>query len=41
MFETYQIIRVNDHYEVYIDGSFYCSAETIAEAENEIYNMTE
>ena len=35
---TYKIIHVNDHYEVYIDGKFYCSADTIQEAESEINN---
>lgn len=35
---TYKIIHVNDHYEVYIDGRFYCSADTIQEAESEINN---
>lgn len=34
--DTYKIIRVNDHYEVYIDGKFCCSADTKSEAEKEI-----
>lgn len=35
---TYKIIHVNDHYEVYYNGEFYCSADTIQEAESEINN---
>lgn len=31
-----RIIPVNGHYEVYVDGNFYCSADTKAEAEHEI-----
>lgn len=31
----YDIISVGDHYEVHIDGEFYCSAETVAEAVEE------
>ena len=33
---TYKIIHVNDHYEVYIDGKFCCSAGTIQEAVKEV-----
>lgn len=29
------IIRVKDHYEVYIKGTFYCTADTINEAVKE------
>lgn len=31
-----EIKHVYDHYEVYINGQFYCSADTRAEAEQEI-----
>jgi len=31
-----EIIPINGHYEVYIDGEFYCSADTYEEAEREI-----
>ena len=33
---NYKIINNHGHYEVYIDGQFFCSADTIEEAENEI-----
>ena len=36
--EEINIVNVNGHYEVYIDGKFYCSAETIIEAVKEIEN---
>ena len=32
----YEIKSVYGHYEVYINGKFYCSADSIAEAEMEI-----
>ena len=35
---TYKIIPVMEHYEVYYNGEFYCSAVTIQEAESEINN---
>ena len=38
MKETYKIIHVQDHYEVYINGEFYCSADTVTEAAKEIEN---
>ena len=31
-----QIIPTKGYYEVYIDGEFYCTADTRAEAESEI-----
>lgn len=34
----YKIIHINDHYEVYLNGKFYCSADTKSEAEKEIEN---
>lgn len=33
---NYEIKFIHGHYEVYINGEFYCSADNIAEAENEI-----
>lgn len=29
---AYEIKREKDHYKVYIDGAFYCSADTFKEA---------
>lgn len=34
--EQYEIIPVYEHYEVYIGGKFYCSADTITEAKKEL-----
>lgn len=31
-----KIVHNQDHYEVYINGKFYCSADTITEAAREI-----
>ena len=31
----YLIFKRDEHYEVYIDGKFFCSADTETEAENE------
>ena len=33
-----RIVNNNGHYEVYIDGKFYCSADTMAEVMREIRN---
>ena len=33
-----KIVHNNGHYEVYIDGKFYCSADKESEAESEIEN---
>lgn len=33
---SYKIIHTREHYEVYIDGKFYCSADNRTEAEKEI-----
>lgn len=38
MNHDFNIIHVNDHYEIYIDGKFYCSTDTITEATKEIEN---
>lgn len=35
---SYRIINNNGHYEIYIDGKFYCSADTMAEVVYEIKN---
>lgn len=32
---AYQVINVRGHYEVYIDGKFVCSGDTINEAVRE------
>ena len=37
----YQIIPKAEHYEVYIDGEFYCSADTYNEAAKEIEMVKE
>lgn len=36
---VYSISKKDDHYEVYINGEFYCSADTIEEAVNEINEL--
>lgn len=33
---SYRIIDKYGHYEVYIDGKFFCSADTITEAIHEV-----
>ena len=33
---VYKIIPVYEHYEIYIDGIFYCSVDNLAEAAREI-----
>lgn len=33
---NYKIVPNHGHYEVYIDGKFYCSADTMNEAAKEI-----
>lgn len=33
---SYQIIPVKGYYEIYVDGEFYCSADSLSEAQNEI-----
>lgn len=33
---SYQIVKVSGHYEAYIDGRFYCSADTFSEALKEV-----
>lgn len=32
----YDIVHKKDHYEVYINGKFYCSADSVTEARKEI-----
>lgn len=36
VWESYDIIKTRDHYKVYINGEFYCTADNIVEAANEI-----
>lgn len=38
---TYKIVPVRDHYEVYINGQFYCSVDNVTEAEREIEQYQE
>ena len=33
---SYKIIPVRDHFEIYINGKFYCSADSIKEVEMEL-----
>lgn len=33
---SYQIVSNKGHYEIYINGNFYCSADTYAEAIREV-----
>lgn len=33
---SYQIVKVSGHYEAYIDGRFYCSADTFSEVLKEV-----
>lgn len=33
---SYRIIENNGHYDVYIEGEFFCSADTMAEAVHEV-----
>ena len=35
------IIKFDEHYHVYVKGQFYCSADTISEAVNEIELLNE
>lgn len=35
---SYQITEKHGHYEVYINGKFFCSVDTITEAVNELKN---
>ena len=36
MANSYDIVHYNGHYEVYVDGEFFCSADTHLEAVREI-----
>ena len=36
MSNDYDIVRVMEHFEVYIDGKFYCSTDNMKEAVSEI-----
>lgn len=33
---TYKIKSVHGHFEIYINGNFYCTADTMAEAIREV-----
>lgn len=33
---NYEIVSNRGHYDVYIDGKFYCSADTMREAAKEV-----
>lgn len=37
---TYRIVPVRGHFEVYINGAFYCSADNMREVETEIKNYS-
>ena len=41
MVKSYNIIYKNGHYEVYINGKFFCTADSIHEAECEIRSIEE
>ena len=38
---NYKIVSKNGHYEVYVNGKFYCSADTVIEAARELKSMVE
>lgn len=38
---TFQIISKHGHVELYINGTFYCSADTVSEAVEEYNNYME
>jgi hypothetical protein len=33
-----RVIHVTGHYEIYVDGEFYCSVDSLAEAREEVKN---
>ena len=39
MYDNWKIIHVKDHYNVYINDKFYCSADTFQEALKELENL--
>lgn len=41
MNSLFEIKPVREHFEVYYNGRFFCSADTESEAENEINNYIE
>lgn len=41
MSDLFEIKRVREHFEVYLDGKFICSADTEDEAESEIKTYCE
>ena len=38
---TCKIIQVREHFEVHINGEFYCSADTLSEAKQDIQKYAE
>lgn len=34
----YEVKRVHEHFEIYINGEFYCTADNMAEVREEIEN---
>lgn len=38
---TYSVVNKQGHYEVYINGKFYCSVDNMSEANREIENYKE
>lgn len=41
MSDEYRIVKHGDHYDVFVNGYFYCSADTIQEAAKEIEDLRE
>lgn len=41
MSDLFEIKPVREHFEVYLDGKFICSADTESEAEREVENYCE
>lgn len=39
MNQHWKIVHVNDHYNVYINDKFYCSADTFQEAIKELESL--
>lgn len=38
---TVKIVPVREHFEVHINGEFYCSADTLSEANQDVDNYIE
>ena len=39
--DNFSIMHINGHYDVYIDGKFYCSADTMPDAIREVENYNQ